>query len=265
MARKAASRHPPCSPLKRASAPPHPRPATGPRVIEQGPVDLHPIPVARHLLAGGKAPRKCPARPSPRAPAPPRPAPRPATVPARAVSATVAAGRQLHGPQELPRRAVRMPPAVLAATHRRQRPGARHEGIHQRYRGLLKQGLEHHGRSAGWRRRSAAPDPRGSPACPGTSTGVKVQSPSSVLKGPLTRLHGDVTIGGKLVAGGELGVQRAAPHRDAGDDFPLGSRLNLGARAPRQKLRIAFNVVDQREHALRRLRDQCRASDFPHG
>ena len=140
---------------------------------------------------------------------------------------------------------------------------ARDEGIDERSRSLFKEGLEHHGGQAigeGEAQHQVHP-------AAGLSGKIdRCEGPVALerLEGAADEPHGDAPIGGKLIACGELGVQRPASHPDAGDEFPLGPGLNVRARAPRQKQWIAFDVVDQREHPLRRLRDQCRAPDFPH-
>src|SRR2546429_9803534 len=82
--------------------------------------------------------------------------------------------------------------------------------------------------------------------------------------GPAHQLHAEAALGLERVARGELTVQRAPPDAQRRDDLLLRARLHPGMGAPRQELRIALDVIDQREQLGSRLADQRRALDLSH-
>ena len=54
-------------------------------------------------------------------------------------------------------------------------------------------------------------------------------------------------------------------HAERRDDLRRRAALDARVRTPGHELRIALDVVDEGEHAARRLCDECRALDLSHG
>ena len=78
-------------------------------------------------------------------------------------------------------------------------------------------------------------------------------------------LHQHAPVGLEQVARGEFGPQRSTLDIERGHDLAFLARLDARGRAPGHELRVTLDVVDERIHARRRLRDQRRTFHFTHG
>src|SRR6202035_4682340 len=99
------------------------------------------------------------------------------------------------------------------------------------------------------------------------TVGLDRRQPPLALQGakrPAHQLHADAAVSLERVAGGELTVQRTLPDAKGRDDLLLRARLQPGVGAPGQELRIALDIVDEREQLGGRLADERRALDLSH-
>src|SRR5581483_4009542 len=78
-------------------------------------------------------------------------------------------------------------------------------------------------------------------------------------------MHQHASIPLELVASGELTLQRSALNTDGRDDLAVGFRQHPRMGAPGNEARITLDVVDELVQPRRRLGDQRRMLDFPHG